>query len=170
MAGKRIHLYGIDAPEISQECRRRGGKAFPFGRFAASFLQELLQTQPLTCQEVARNELGGLLAKCFVLDGSQLNAVLVSGGLAYAHPDPAHECASVESEAKRNRVGLWAMECVPPWKWRQGIREQLDQAEALFRDMGMDWWTAQAQGLRGADRQRGGVRVVRAVRGWASSN
>ena len=28
-------------------------------------------------------------------------------------------------------------------------REQLDQAEALFRDMGMDWWTAQAEGLRG---------------------
>ena len=26
-------------------------------------------------------------------------------------------------------------------------REQLDQAEALFRDMGMDWWTAQAEGL-----------------------
>ncbi len=28
-------------------------------------------------------------------------------------------------------------------------REQLDQAEAPFRDMGMDWWTEQAQGLRG---------------------
>ena len=26
---------------------------------------------------------------------------------------------------------------------------QLDQAEALFRDMGMDWWTEQAEGLRG---------------------
>ena len=24
-----------------------------------------------------------------------------------------------------------------------------DQAEALFRDMGMDWWTEQAEGLRG---------------------
>ena len=28
-------------------------------------------------------------------------------------------------------------------------REQLDQAEALFRDMGMDWWTEQAESLRG---------------------
>ena len=28
-------------------------------------------------------------------------------------------------------------------------REQLDLAEALFRDMGMDWWTEQAAGLRG---------------------
>ncbi len=28
-------------------------------------------------------------------------------------------------------------------------REQVDQAEALFRDMGMDWWTEQAEGLRG---------------------
>ena len=28
-------------------------------------------------------------------------------------------------------------------------REQLDQAEALFSDMGMDWWTEQAGGLRG---------------------
>ena len=28
-------------------------------------------------------------------------------------------------------------------------RDQLDQADALFRDMGMDWWTEQAEGLRG---------------------
>ena len=28
-------------------------------------------------------------------------------------------------------------------------REQLDQAEALFREIGMDWWTEQAEGLRG---------------------
>ena len=28
-------------------------------------------------------------------------------------------------------------------------REQLDQADALFRDMGMDWWTEQAEGRRG---------------------
>ena len=27
--------------------------------------------------------------------------------------------------------------------------EQLDQAATLFRDMGMDWWTMQAEGLRG---------------------
>ena len=28
-------------------------------------------------------------------------------------------------------------------------RERLDQAEALFRDLGMDWWTAPPEGLRG---------------------
>ena len=28
-------------------------------------------------------------------------------------------------------------------------REKLDQAEALFRGMGMDWWTEQSEGLRG---------------------
>ena len=27
-------------------------------------------------------------------------------------------------------------------------REQLDQAGELFRDMGKDWWTEQAEGLR----------------------
>ena len=27
-------------------------------------------------------------------------------------------------------------------------REQLHEAEALFRDMGMDWWTEHAEGLR----------------------
>ncbi len=27
--------------------------------------------------------------------------------------------------------------------------EHLDQAEALFRDMGLDWWRSQAEGLRG---------------------
>ncbi|MCZ6750039.1 MAG: hypothetical protein O7D96_12135 [SAR324 cluster bacterium] len=28
-------------------------------------------------------------------------------------------------------------------------REQLDQAEAQSRDMGMDWWRSQADGQRG---------------------
>ncbi|MCZ6552284.1 MAG: hypothetical protein O7A67_00660, partial [SAR324 cluster bacterium] len=37
-------------------------------------------------------------------------------------------------------------------------REQLDRAEALFRDMGMDWWTEQAEGLRG--RLDGGEKFV----------
>ena len=31
----------------------------------------------------------------------------------------------------------------------RAAREQLDQADTLFRDMGMDWWTEQAEGLRG---------------------
>ena len=28
-------------------------------------------------------------------------------------------------------------------------RNACNQAEALFRDMGMDWWTERAEGLRG---------------------
>lgn len=28
-------------------------------------------------------------------------------------------------------------------------REQLDQADTLSREMAMDWWTEQAEGLRG---------------------
>jgi hypothetical protein len=28
------------------------------------------------------------------------------------------------------------------------LLQQLDQAEALFSDMGMDWWTEQAEGVR----------------------
>ena len=31
----------------------------------------------------------------------------------------------------------------------QAHQVQLDQAESLFRDMDMDWWTEQAEGLRG---------------------
>ena len=30
-----------------------------------------------------------------------------------------------------------------------GKRHGTEQAEALFRDMGMDWWIGQAEGLRG---------------------
>ena len=40
-------------------------------------------------------------------------------------------------------------ECLHKQGDLEAAREQLDQAEALFRDMGMDWWTEQAEGLRG---------------------
>jgi len=44
--------------------------------------------------------------------------------------------------------------------------EQLDQAEALFRDMGMDWWTEQAEGLR--ERIDSGKEFVWFAPYWAS--
>ena len=40
-------------------------------------------------------------------------------------------------------------ECLQKKGDLDAARERLDQAEALFRDMGMDWWTKQAEGLRG---------------------
>ena len=45
-------------------------------------------------------------------------------------------------------LGFRYAECLHKKGDLDAAREQLDQAEALFRDMGMDWWTEQAEGLR----------------------
>jgi hypothetical protein len=45
--------------------------------------------------------------------------------------------------------GFRYAECLHKKGDLDAAREQLDVAEALFRDLGMDWWTVQAEGLRG---------------------
>ena len=53
---------------------------------------------------------------------------------------------------------LWTRRWLPGEAWCEILHkkddleaagEQLDQAVALFRDMGMVWWSGQSEGLRG---------------------
>ncbi len=127
VGGRRLTLWGIDAPELAQICLKPDGQTFRMGAFAASFLQELLQTQPLNCDLKAGEDGAEPAALCRFPGGEPLNAALVSGGLAYADPERGELYASLEADARAGRRGLWAMECVPPWDWRPGKR--LDAGE-----------------------------------------
>ena len=122
VGGRRLTLWGIDAPELGQKCLKPDGETFRMGAFAASFLQELLQTQPLNCDLKAGEDGAEPAALCRFPGGEPLNAALVSGGLAYADPERGELYAALEADARAGRRGLWAMDCVPPWEWRRGTR------------------------------------------------
>ena len=54
IAGQRIRLHGIDAPESRQLCRR-DGQRWRCGKDATSALKAFLGSRPVSCEELGRD-------------------------------------------------------------------------------------------------------------------
>lgn len=105
LAGTRVRLFGIDAPELSQHCEGPHGD-WPCGLWARDRLRHLVADQPVRCQGDSRDRYGRLLARCWA-GPHELGAAMVGDGAALAFR--RYSLAYVEEEA-RARVGargLW---------------------------------------------------------------
>ena len=65
VAGQRIRLYGIDAPEINQLCQRKG-VPWLCGIEAARTLKERIAGSAVSCTEIDRDRYGRIVAVCKV--------------------------------------------------------------------------------------------------------
>jgi endonuclease YncB( thermonuclease family) len=75
VAGERIRLQGIDAPELQQTCTAYG-QPWACGRTSAEWLQEHLHGRNVECVGHARDRYQRLLAVCYV-GGQSINEQLV---------------------------------------------------------------------------------------------
>ena len=117
--GQRIRLHGIDAPESSQTCNDATAKPYRCGQKAALALAGQIDGQPVTCDGRDVDRYGRLVAVCFA--GSQdLNAWLVTSGLAVAYRKYSLDYVDQEATAQAARIGLWAGSFVMPWDFRRG--------------------------------------------------
>lgn len=112
LAGERIRLRGIDAPELRQTCRR-AGVDYGCGREAREALTVLVAGRDISCEGWERDRYGRLLAVCSA-GATELNGELVAQGWAVSYGDYAQE----EAEARAGRRGLWAGEFERPRDWR----------------------------------------------------
>ena len=117
LAGERVRLWGIDAPERSQTCRL-AAQAWRCGRSAADALGRLLEGREVRCEPRDRDRYGRVVAVCTV-NGSDLAATMVRAGWAlnFERYSKGAYLADQE-EARAKRVGLWQGQFVPPWQWR----------------------------------------------------
>ena len=83
VAGQRIRLFGIDAPESKRVCVA-GGQRWRCGRFATRALREHIAGRPVVCTERDRDHYARIVAVCRVA-GWDINAWMVSQGLAVAY-------------------------------------------------------------------------------------
>jgi endonuclease YncB( thermonuclease family) len=118
IAGWRIRLQGIDAPEWHQTCTDAGGATWPCGRRAARELGMLIKDASLTCKPSEYDRYDRILAVCTLPEGTELNAWLVRQGWAVAFGQSRH-IASAEAEAKAAKRGLWAGTFERPSQWRE---------------------------------------------------
>lgn len=117
IAGHRIRLEGIDAPEHRQTCGRGLQNRWPCGTAAKNALSEMVAGKILNCHKTGTDRYGRILAICHV--GSiDTNAAMVQAGLAWAYIRYSQRYAAIESEARAARRGIWRTYPKPAWTVR----------------------------------------------------
>ena len=115
LAGTRIRLWGVDAPERRQRC-----EAGAPGPQATAALAQIIGGHEVSCTARDTDRYGRTVAVCRA-GGRDLGADMVSQGWAwdYTHYSGGHYSAE-EEDARDASRGVWAMGCEPAWEWRHG--------------------------------------------------
>jgi endonuclease YncB( thermonuclease family) len=150
----RYRLYGIDAPELHQECKDADGKAWPCGTRARTELRRIIATHPLECRSVDTDRFGRIVATCMA--GSRdIAEEMVRAGYATAlgRPGTASPYEDAQRQARAAKRGLWAGTFEMPIEWRRAnprddepegsvitARDWLDQKIAEIRQTLAEWF------------------------------
>lgn len=120
IAGERVRLHGIDAPEMDQTfwCR---GQQLACGAMAWAALEAITAGIILRCQPVERDHYGRLVAKCFSPQGIDIGRRLVWSGWAFAYRQYSLAYIDAEHEARSAGRGLWQGKFIKPWDWRAKV-------------------------------------------------
>jgi endonuclease YncB( thermonuclease family) len=116
--GQRFRLHGVDAPESSQLCLDSRGVKYRCGAIAANKLSERIARRTVTCLERDRDRYKRIVAVC-KLGAEDLNAWLVSSGLAVAYRQYSKDYVKQEDSARAAKRGLWAGQFQMPWEYRK---------------------------------------------------
>jgi endonuclease YncB( thermonuclease family) len=118
VAGSRVRLFGIDAPEARQSCSR-DGRAYACGAIATEVLTGLLAGVPLiSCERMAMDQYGRIVARCLRGDGLDIGAEMVQRGWAVAFRRYSDDYIGLEERARFERRGIWAGTFEEPSSWR----------------------------------------------------
>ena len=116
LAGKRVRLFGIDAPESDQTCQK-DGTSWACGKMATEQLSALLKGQNVDCQGSGVDQYGRMLAVC-TAGPEQLNEVMVEQGWAVAYRQYSNDYVPAELRAKNNHLGMWSSTFMLPSDYR----------------------------------------------------
>lgn len=116
MAGTRIRLFGIDAPEGRQTCDRKGA-AWTCGSDATALLAGMVAGRTVECIPRDRDSYGRIVAACRV-GSSDLGGVMVREGLAIALRSFSLDYVEAEARAKGFGMALWGSVFQTPAEYR----------------------------------------------------
>jgi endonuclease YncB( thermonuclease family) len=117
LAGKRILLYGIDAPVRGQPCQA-GNKTWDCATASAKTLLNLIGTQEVTCEPRRTDQFGRVFAICKAGD-VDINRALVEAGMAVALPKETTDYVDAEAAAKAKGIGIWRGPFMAPADYRE---------------------------------------------------
>jgi endonuclease YncB( thermonuclease family) len=121
VAGQRVRLLGVDAPELDQRCQH-GGHDYDCGKVARAALWNLVGGLDVSCEpEGAPRASDGVVVATCKAGGIALNEAMVRSGWALADPQAGGRYSAIQTEAEKARRGLWRGAFEPPWQWRQAL-------------------------------------------------
>lgn len=103
LGGRRLRLYGIDAPDLDQTCSDGHERDYACGRAAAAALTARIGGESVTCE--LREADGTALCR---YDGEDLAAWMVTNGYAIADRSAPAAYEAQDRRAWGRRVGLWS--------------------------------------------------------------
>ena len=123
---KKIRLFGIDAPESKQLCKKVYLSIFIFsfhkeylcGDRSTLNLKKYIKHDILNCKVKGKDRYKRYLAICYK-NNTDLNEWLVSTGNAVAYRKYSKKYILYENEAKKKKIGLWSGIFEMPWDWRK---------------------------------------------------
>lgn len=116
--GVTYRLWGIDAPETSQQC----ADGWPAGIEAKRTLTELIKAGPVACGERSRDRYGRAIGLCLA-GGIDVQAAMVKSGMAWAFTRYSSDYIAEEKAAIAARAGVHAHPCEKAWEWRAKKRQ-----------------------------------------------
>ena len=118
--GERVRLWGVDAPEMRQQCTR-AGKPFDCGREARMALARLVAGRTVSCTAVDVDRYKRTVARCTAA-GADIGGEMVRIGWALDYRQYSHGYyGPQEDRARRAGLGLWgdSVSFTNPWEWRR---------------------------------------------------
>jgi len=109
---EKVILAGVDCPELGQA----------FGARAKQFTAGLASGKVVTVRVREVDANGRRIGVVILPDGRSLNRELVAAGMAWRSADSKKdkELSKLETEARREKRGLWAdAHPTPPWTFRK---------------------------------------------------
>ena len=123
---KKIRLYGIDAPEKKQKCKKTYltisfmsfTKDYMCGEVSTQKLIKKINKHKLNCNIIDVDRYKRLIGECFKRN-INLNSWMVSNGYAVAYRKYSKKYVSDEINAKNNKLGIWQGKFEMPWDYRR---------------------------------------------------
>jgi endonuclease YncB( thermonuclease family) len=125
---ERYRLYGIDAPELHQECTDARGRPWPCGMRARSELRRIIGTHPVQCRTQSIDRYGRNIAVCHVAGRDLAEEMVRSGFATIIDRRGVHNpYGAAQAEARADKRGIWAGSFDTPSDWRRSNPRDPDE-------------------------------------------